>query len=1031
MSHTHPTRPDWENPRMTEQNKELARASFYPFSDAESALSEKPSSSSRVMSLNGEWHFQLVPNPHSVPREFSSFDFDDTGWDTLRVPSNWQMHGYDKPIYTNVIYPFTPTPPRVPEDNPTGLYRMRFHVPDSWDPNRIVIHFGGVDSAFYLWINGRYVGYSQDSRLPAEFDITEYVRKGENVLAAQVMRWSDGSYIEDQDMWWLSGIYRDVYLFSRPSTHMRDVFVSADLTNNYQDGNLKVRTQIRSLTTEPQRGLQLEARLYDSGHTQVGPTLTETSISVSPNQETTAHLATGIKEPAKWSAEKPYLYTLVITLRDQTGTVLEATRCRVGFRQVEIYDGQILINGQAVLFKGVNRHDHNDTTGKFVSQEDMIEEIRLLKEFNFNAVRTSHYPNDPMWYDLCDQHGIYVMDEANIECHGIANVPRKQFTADPANNSEWLQAFVERCAAMVERDKNHPCVVMWSLGNESGYGANHAAAAGWIRAFDSRPIHYEGTIHTGSADRVSSSVDMISTMYPSIERLVELATDPNERRPVIMCEYAHSMGNSTGNLREYWEAIRSHKRLCGGFIWDWIDQGLVKTDEQGTRYWGYGGDFGDEINDRNFCINGLVWPDRTPHPAMWECKSLQQPVFVEAVNLNKGILRVINAYDFLDLGHLAITWKLVRSGEIMEEGEVPSLVTPPKHSSTVEIPFTRPQGTPEGEYFLNVHFSHKRKTSLLPAGHEIAWAQFALDYGSNSMRPQNQFVDTDNLETLELEDSPDSIVVRNSSIEWAFDRNTGNLKRLRSTGMELLSQGPKANLWRAPTDNDAPRLAPIWREWGLDSLEETVEDITYDQTEPALVHVQSTTKLKSQDTLIAECTYQYSIYGNGVVSLTMELTPNSSIPHLPRVGLQMEIAGSLETFTWYGRGPHENYWDRKTGAAVGLYENLVTDNYVPYIMPQENGCRTDVRWASLTDSRGRGLLLTASPLMEMTALHFRTEDLETAQHTNELTPRENITVSIDQHQSGLGGGSCGPDTLEKYLVRAEPLSLSIQIQPLG
>lgn len=1031
MSHTHPTRPDWEDPRMTQQHKELPRATFFPFPDAESAMGGEPSTSERVMSLNGDWRFQLVSSPDDVPREFSASDFDDTGWDSLPVPSNWQMHGHDKPIYTNVKYPFTPKPPRVPEDNPTGLYRTSFRVPDCWDADRVFVHFGGVDSAFYLWVNGRYVGYSQDSRLPAEFDITEYIRRGENVLAAQVIRWSDGSYIEDQDMWWLSGIYRDVYLFSRSQTHIRDVFVQASLTNNYQDGKLEVRAQIRNWGDNPHQGLKLEGRLYDSGHTQVGPTLSGESLSVTPEDEITAHLAAEFKDPAKWSAERPYLYTLVVTLRDEVGKVLEATRTRVGFRHVEVYDGQILVNGQAVLFKGVNRHDHDDTTGKYVSRDSMVEEIRLLKAFNFNAVRTAHYPNDPMWYDLCDQYGLYVMDEANIECHGIANVQRQQFASDPANNNEWLHAFVERCAAMVERDKNHPSVIMWSLGNESGYGANHDAAAGWIRGFDSRPIHYEGTIHTGAADHVSASVDMISTMYPSIERLVELGTDPREQRPVIMCEYAHSMGNSTGNLREYWEAIRAHKRLCGGFIWDWIDQGLLKTDEKGVQYWGYGGDFGDEINDGNFCINGLIWPDRTPHPAMWECKALQQPVLVEEINLKKGTLRIINDYDFLDLGHLDIRWQVVRSGEVVEEGELPSLVTPPKHSSTVEIPFQKPEGSVEGEFFLNLHFTLKRKTSLLAVGHEVAWSQFALEFGSSSVQPASQLVDTNNLEALEMAETTDSISVRNTSIDLTFNKDAGTLEKLRSAGIDLLRKGPKANLWRAPTDNDAPRLAPVWREWGLDVLEEGVEEVTCEQAEPGLVHIQCKTKLQGRGTFVADTTYQYSIYGNGVVSLTMELYPNSDIPHLPRAGFQLEVDGSLEAFTWYGRGPHENYWDRKAGAAVGLYEGSASDNYVPYIMPQENGCRTDVRWASLTDNQGRGLLFTATPLMEITALHFRAEDLGAAQHTNELTPREHITVSIDHHQSGLGGGSCGPDTLDRYLVKPEPTSLTIQIQPLG
>ncbi|MCK5625790.1 beta-galactosidase subunit alpha, partial [Candidatus Bathyarchaeota archaeon] len=642
--------------------------------------------------LNGYWKFTLIPNPEQTPKAFYQETFNVDEWDTIPVPINWQMLGYDKPIYTNIKYPFPTDPPRVPlEDKPVGLYRKRFKIPDIWKERKIFLVFDGVDSAFNVWLNGEEVGYSQGSRLPAEFNLTPYVSSGENLLAVQVYRWSDGSYLEDQDMWWLSGIHRDVYLFSTPNMHIRDFFVKTILDSEYENSTVKVRINIRNYSNEIKRDHSIELNLLDNDSKPIfKKRLTCSVYKVKARNEVVVEFEHEVNNPQKWSAEHPYLYTLLITLKNDKSDIIEVESSKVGFRKIDIKDGQILVNGIPILLKGVNRHEHDDVRGKAVTIESMITDIKLMKQFNFNAVRTSHYPNDSMWYDLCDQYGLYIIDEANIECHGIANINGIPFRKDPANDPEWLNAFMERGVRMVERDKNHPSIIMWSLGNESGYGPNHDAIAGWIHSYDStRPIHYEGTIRLPG--KVSTIVDVISVMYPSIDRLIELAEDPNDDRPIIMCEYAHSMGNSTGNLKEYWETINKYKRLSGGFIWDWVDQGILMKNDKGEEWWAYGGDFGDKINDQHFCINGLIWPDRKPHPPMWECKKIFQPIEIEALELNRGKFKIINKHHFTDLTELNIYWELSLDGEIVQHGIIPKVPTPPGSSQTVTIHFTRPE----------------------------------------------------------------------------------------------------------------------------------------------------------------------------------------------------------------------------------------------------------------------------------------------------------------------------------------------------
>ncbi|MGD9100574.1 MAG: glycoside hydrolase family 2 TIM barrel-domain containing protein, partial [Anaerolineae bacterium] len=919
---------DWENHRVVGRNKQPGHVPLTPYTDEPLALTGEREASPYLASLNGDWKFHYAANPALAPQGFYEAEFDDAAWDSISVPSNWQLpgrgrQGYDKPIYVNSQYPFPVDPPRVPrDDNPTGSYRRRFTLPEEWEGRRIFILFEGVDSAFYLWINGERVGYSQGSRLPAEFDITSFVRPGENTLAVQVYRWSDGSYLEDQDYWRLSGIYRDVHLRASLPLHVRDFWVRTELDAAYRDAVLKVRVNLRNDGVEDVTGHVIQVNLLDADGQAV---FAEPLLA--PVEGDTLNLERIVSDPAKWSDEHPYLYTLLISLKNPAGDILEVQSCRVGFRQVEIKDGQIHVNGVPILFKGVNRHEHDPDTGHTVSVDSMIQDIRLMKQFNFNAVRTSHYPDDPRWYDLCDQYGLYVMDEANIESHGVWDLLAK--------NPEWETAFVERVARMVERDKNHPCVIAWSLGNESGYGPNHDAAAEWVRANDpTRPIHY----HPAEDAPV---VDVLGPMYPSVERIIEMAQDEQETRPIVMCEYAHSMGNSTGNLKEYWEAIARYERLVGGFIWDWVDQGIRQVTREGQEWFAYGGDFGDEPNDGSFCINGLVWPDRRPHPALWEHKKVVQPVRVEAVDLTAGKVKVTNLYSFTSLSGLEVSWTVSADGETLQAGQLAQLDTPPGDSALVTVPFREPELQPGTEYWLTLRFSLVQDTSWAERGHQVAWAQFKLPFPV----PDGPTLNASDIPKVQVVETATEITVSGGDVSLVFDKSTGWMASLCYGVRDLLSQGLQLNIWRAPTDNDActwgkQKMASRWREAGLDRLQEQVgvDDVRVTRLSPQAVRVQvdSLARAPDRDESL-RCRYTYTVYGSGDVVLEHHLWLDGELPPLPRVGLRMTLRGEFDRFTWYGRGPHESYADRKLGQEVGVFGGTVDEQYVPYIVPQENG----------------------------------------------------------------------------------------------
>jgi beta-galactosidase len=1120
---------DWENPQVVGRNKEPGHVSLMPYADERSALVADRSASPWFRLLNGGWRFTWAPNPASAPHTFYEADFDDGAWDTIAVPSNWQLQGYDKPIYTNVQYPFPANDlPRVPQDdNPVGSYRRDFTIPSDWEGRQVFMLFEGVDSAFYLWINGEQVGYSEDSRLPAEFNITPYAHPGENTLAVQVYRWSDGSYLEDQDFWRLSGIYRDVCLWAAPAIHVRDFWIRTDLNDSYRDAVLRARVKVRNYGGQDVADHVVEAMLFDAGGTPVFVEPIAARFDARAGGEVTLDLKQTVPAPQKWSDEGPYLYTLLIILKDPTGDVLEIESSRVGFRQVEVKEGQIHVNGMPILIKGVNRHEHDPDTGHTVTVESMIQDIRLMKQFNINAVRTCHYPDDPRWYDLCDQYGLYVLDEANIESHGVWD----RLTKDPL----WITPFMERGIRMVERDKNHPCVLAWSLGNESGYGPNHAAMAGWLHDYDpTRPVHYHPA---GDAP----TVDMLAPMYPSVDQVIAMAQEEGEVRPIVMCEYAHSMGNSTGNLKEYWEAVERYPRLQGGFIWDWADQGIRQTTDEGQEWFAYGGDFGDEPNDGSFCINGLVSSDREPHPAMWEYKKVLEPVAVEPLDVTAGQVRITNKYRFSNLNDLSISWELSADGQVLQAGDLPGLDIHPRCSEMVTVPFNRPDVEAGTEYWLTLSFALAQDTLWAQAGHEVAWTQLQVPFEV----PDKPGLDVSEMPRLQLEDTEQEIVVRGSDFSLVLNKADGVITSLQYAGRELVREGPRLNLWRAPTDNDAStrseqRMATRWRAAGLDRLHHQVERVEVDLVSPqvARIHVQARSAPPAdaaaqarasegrrqlaeaarrlgasldEDALRAlcsrlgvdydglaggseadkvpglvahldrvgripefleatyrwargawedvpqatreillqlaslpveqllvpdyrggfECAYAYTIYGSGDVVMETHLVPAGKLPPLPRVGLQMRLPGEYNTLRWYGRGPHETYADRKLGAQIGVYDGTVDAQYVPYVTPQENGNKTDVRWAALTNEEGIGLLAAAMPLLNVSAHHFTTEDLTQATHTFELKRREDITVNLDYRQSGLGNASCGPGVLPQYVLEPQEMTYSVRLRPFS
>ena len=1220
--------PDWENEQVIAINKEKPRCTAMPYPDWAGAIRADRMSSDWSRVLNGDWKFHWSPDPDSRPKEFYKENYDISGWDTIPVPSNWQIQGYGVPLYVNHPYAFIPDPPRVmttppvhfttyEHRNPIGSYRHTFSVPSDWDGRQVFMVFDGVSSAFYLWINGQKVGYSQGSRTPAEFNITPYLRAGSNTLAAEVYRYSDGSYLECQDFWRISGIFRDVYMYSTAPLRVRDFFVKTDLDEHYQDATLTVEAEVHNYT-DRQQPYRLSGTLLDKDNVSVA-TLAFDSSTAQVGANPVISSVVPVSNPDKWSAEAPNLYTLVLTLWDSRGNAIEYLSTRVGFRKVEIKDGQLLVNGVAIYLKGVNRHEHDPDTGHVMSRESMIQDIKLMKQHNINAVRNAHYPTVPLWYELCDKYGLYVVDEANVESHGMG------YGEDSlAKQPEWKKAHVARNEAMVERTKNHPSIIIWSMGNEGGDGINFEAVSDWIKDRDpSRPIMYERALQR-------PHVDIVTPMYSRIPHLRNYARQ-EQARPLILCEYAHAMGNSVGNLQDYWDVFERYKHLQGGFIWDWVDQGLRKEagptyhihesaaqysarldgrlttgpsgrkaiegsmtfghepalditgqaitleawvqpnrsggqhgpivgkgDQQymlklfdqnqqveffiydntwinvqarlpeeayqngvhlagtydgrtlklyidgrmvaqqahtgsiagsaypvgvGTNtqadnrqfsglihaariynavllpeelnqadftadsravlwldldkaditekdptlpwFWAYGGDYGDQPNDGNFCINGLVQPDRKPNPHLNEVKKVYQNIKVHPANIMAGRFIIENKYAFIPLNFVEAIWEVTHNGRRVQNGSLGVIPVKPLTTQLVDIPFQAPGQPVDGEYHLTVSFVLTEDHLWAGKGHVVAWDQFKL--------PLAQAVQTAALSRMppvSITDRGEALTVTGSDFTVLFDKQAGTLRSFVYRDTELLASALTPNYWRAPTDNDEgnnmPNRCGVWKMAGPNRQTQQVRVV---QRHPQMVQISVTDHLAAGDSALKT---HYTIYGSGDIKINQTMSPGSGLPELMRIGMQGQIPGQFNTMTWLGRGPWESYWDRKTGAAVGLYQEDVYQPDHIYVRPQENGNKTDVRWVAWTNDQGKGLLAVGDSLMYTSAWPYTMQDLEQARHIHTLPRRDTITINIDYKQTGVGGdNSWGARAHEQYTLHSDrTYQWSVRLTPL-
>ncbi len=1215
----HAESPDWENEQVIGINKLPPRATSLPFADRESAIANVAESSPYYQNLNGTWKFNWAKDPASRPADFYRDDFDVSGWDDIPVPSNWQMQGYGVPVYTNITYPFYVDPPRVMGEpakdftsfehrNPVGSYRRDFTIDPAWDGRHVYVQFDGVDSAFYLWVNGERVGYSQGSRTPAMFDLTDYIKPGKNTIAAEVYRYCDGSYLEDQDFWRLSGIFRDVYLWSPSKTHIRDFFVRTDLDEDYKNASLNIDLEIANSSGKKLSGIEVGIELLDASGNVV-----HTSTVVGSIDETkTMTSAIPVNSPKLWSAEQPNLYRLLLTLRDADGKTIEVQTTRVGFREVEIKNAMLHVNGKPVYLKGTNRHEHDPDTGHTVSKESMIADIKLMKQFNINAVRTSHYPNSLLWYELCDEYGLYVVDETNIESHGMGYGP-KSLAKDP----KWGKAHLDRLIRMIERDKNHPSIIIWSLGNEAGNGVNFMANYDWAKARDpSRPVQYE------QAEFNDRNTDIRCPMYAPIDRIVKYANE-NPDRPLIECEYAHAMGNSVGNLQDYWDAIESHDVLQGGFIWDWVDQGLRKpippsyqvvdrrnseltgrvlgrvdekkgviggvvlpdtktlqltdamtlevvvhgdhaegfnpliskgdhqyllrldssginftlftdawiglnvpyanaklkagenritatfdgqnmrvytngellqpqevpgkvaasdfpvnvgrnsenvdrtcslpiqtariynralsaeevqspesrgddglvldldllavsplqpTSDQGTTFMAYGGDFGDRPNDGNFCLNGLIDPDRNPNPHLWEVKKVYQNIKVHAVDPAAGKFRVQNKFAFTNTNEWVPQVTLRLDGKVVGRATLKPFDIEPLSEKTIVIPTMRTDAM-VGECLLTIAFELPRDTSWAPAGHRVAWDQFDLSVLDAGIK----IVTVGGFKVTSSDDGMHVVSARD--IEATVSEESGALMSLKAHGKELLQSPLVPNFWKIPNDNQY-RNQYVNRLGAWKHAAEKMKIVGFDiDQRDTKVEVKVRGELPVGN---AQCIITYTVYSDHIGVQAEYVPGQGNVPLLPRFGMQFDVAKSLDQIQWYGRGPHETYWDRQTGGEIGIYESSADEMFHRYLRPQDAGNRCDVRWMQLTDNAGQGLKITGKQPLSMSVWPYEMSNVESAAHPFEMQRSKHNTLCVDWRVHGVGGdNSWGARTHAEYtLPGKQPYRFGFIIEPV-
>lgn len=990
---TFPKHPDLENPQVLHRNTEKPHATIMVYQNLESAMKGTREASAYHKSLNGKWKFKWAKDPSERPKEFYKESYNVSKWDNIDVPKNWQLAGYGVPLYVNHKYPFATKPPRVMDvpqkkftsynhRNPVGSYRREFTIPEQWRGRQVFITFDGVNSAFYLWVNGQEVGYSQGSRTPAEFNITKYLKEGENTIAAEVYRYCIGSYLENQDFYRLSGIYRDVYLWSVPELHIRDFTVVTELDEEYKNAELNISADIHSYKSKNNDCI-LEIELKDASGADVIDKIIK-KATTKPKSDIEINIIQNITNPKKWTAETPNLYKLILTLKNSMGKIMEIVPCNAGFREVEVKKGQLLVNGKPILFKGVNRHEHDPATGHYVTRELMIKDIILMKKYNINAVRTSHYPFHPEWYDLCDEYGLYLCGEANVEDHGFEKI---------STWDAWKDLFLDRTIRMVERDKNHASIVIWSLGNECRKGKNFTATAAWIQENDhTRPVQYDPA-------KSIAQIDLSTPMYQSAQSLKNRSKKMNTNsRPLIQCEYAHSMGNSTGNFQEYWDAYESSPHLQGGFIWDWVDQAINKEipDQPGKYFWAYGGDHGDFPNNENFCCNGLVNPDRSIHPAIMEVKKVHQNVKVFPENLETGNFKVMNKYFFQNINFLEAEWELIADGKIIKKAAIGKIDLEPQQSKIISIP-VKSKELNNKEHFIKFSFKLAENTPWAPKGHLIAWDQIAYPY-------QKKNINQEKGSKLEIKESAQSYIIKGNNFSIKIGKPSGVIEQYKFKGKDLIKTPLVPNLWRAMTDNDLAwrgkaggGKSKTWQKAGPDRKVVSITSKKIDANTFEITAVMDMTEQVSKYKIV------YTISGDGSVKLDAEFNHGANTPIVPRIGMQMTMPAEFKNFEWYGRGPHENYSDRKTGAEIGIWKLKLEDMIFGYIRPQENGNRTDVRNVTISDNTGTALKVYGLPLVDFSAWPYSQDTLDAAKHDYKLPREDFVTVNIDYGQVGLGG----------------------------
>ena len=1005
---THKMNNDWEDQTIFQINREEPRAHFFPFESEALALKNDKSLSNYFQSLNGAWKFHFAKDPAQKAVGFEETDHDVSSWENINVPGHWEMQGWSVPIYLDEEYPFPPDPPFVPHDyNAVGSYVKTFELDENWNGRDIFIHFGGVRSAFYFWLNGEFIGYSQGSKTPAEFDITDKVITGDNRIAVQVYRFSDGSYLEGQDTWRVSGLERDVYLYAVPKTRISDLFVKAELNDDLKSGYFSLDIDFLQ-DDETAEEMTIKAVLTGSSEILFDSTaVVKKSIL----------FEAVIDQINPWSAEYPYLYNLQINLINSQKEVIESLTQQVGFKRVEIIDGNLLVNGKAIMFRGVNRHEWDPVRGRSITEEIMVKDIKLMKENNINAVRTSHYPNQERWYELCNEYGLYVIDEANIEAHGM------QFHENSyghiANDPTWTAQWIDRGKRMVERDKNQPCIIMWSMGNEAGDGENFVKLYEWIKSRDNtRPVAYQPAWY-------EDHTDVVFPMYKNIEFISDYASKKTEK-PLILCEYAHAMGNSVGNLQDYWDAFEKYDALQGGFIWDWVDQVILKTAENGTDYWAYGGDFGDEFaeNDSNFCANGLIAADRTINPHMHEVKKVYQPVQFEADKLSRGRIKVTNRYDFIDLNHLDFEWFIKGNDKIISSGKMGKLDLIAGESQ--KLTFSLSGIIPEQgvEYFLMIRAKTNQNHPLISKGHIVAWEQFQLPIS----RELTTTPSTD-MPVIIL-DTDAGIEVHGEAFSVIFNSATGQIKQYIYNGIEIFINPIEANFWRAPNDNDLgngmPKRTGLWKNVS-DSLK---TEVIRSEVKNGLAHIE----VKSSY-LSINLNSVYKVYGNGIINIDNKYSiADTSLPEIPRIGIKMSLSGDFDELAWFGRGPHESYSDRKTSAAVGLYHGSVWEQTFQYVRPQETGNKTDVRWMALSNGK-IGLMAKGAPTFDGSVHQYPYEDLDYVpkgqKHGKlDIQQKDQVDWLIDLKQMGVGGdNSWGARPHDKYTLPPGNYDYSFMLVP--